>query len=508
MRYIDVQLPVRERRRIQNSTRERPLQATYKVRKMNGDKVKVCQKSFMSILCISRFRVNRLARANHDNGKRFVERRGGSRKTYSDEEVDASITEWIKNYKCRESHYGRGKSVRSYLPPTLTISKMWRSWKNARSENGEKLASISKFKKIFYSRFNLGFGNPRQDVCSFCEQLRMKIRIESDSTKLQQLITEFRLHKRKAKSFYSLMNESLPNTLTVCFDMQQNQPLPKLSVGEVFYSRQVWLYNLTIMKHEAEQKKENIHFYTWLETQAGRGANEISSAVMDYLTLLDKELYDSEALPTTLRLFSDACASQNKNTILINCIQYFLKTSRIIKSIIHYFPVRGHSYMPPDRVFGRMEKDFRNHEQILSPNGYYDILSKHGHNHKLGSDWSLRDFKTVSIGITKPRLPFKMNECRVFSYEKDSFSVQRSYFGLSSRVSIIKQGRSVSEIEKVRPKVLESHVKTAKKNDVIKLMKFFTIPSDSVSFYDSIIHDHSQTADETVDQYFIDEPYN
>ena len=70
--------------------------------------------------------------------------------------------------------------------------------------------------------------------------------------------------------------------------MQQNQPVPKLSISEVFYSRQVWLYNFTIMK--IEQGQNDIHFYTWLETQAARGANEICSVLVAYLKKLDDEL--------------------------------------------------------------------------------------------------------------------------------------------------------------------------------------------------------------------------
>jgi len=64
--------------------------------------------------------------------------------------------------------------------------------------------------------------------------------------------------------------------------MEQNQPLPKLSVSEVFYSRQVWIYNLTVMVREDHQGKDNT-----LETEAGRGANEVCSAVLDFITWLD-----------------------------------------------------------------------------------------------------------------------------------------------------------------------------------------------------------------------------
>ena len=73
--------------------------------------------------------------------------------------------------------------------------------------------------------------------------------------------------------------------------MQQNQPIPKLSVGEVFYARQIWLYNLTFVRHDQTvQNTDNIFIYTWLETQSGRGSNEVSSALVYYLSKLEKDL--------------------------------------------------------------------------------------------------------------------------------------------------------------------------------------------------------------------------
>jgi len=93
--------------------------------------------------------------------------------------------------------------------------------------------------------------------------------------------------------------------------MEQNQPIPKLSVSEVFYSRQVWIYNLTVMVKEDHQSKDNTHIFTWLETEAGQGANEVSSAVLDFITWLDGT-YTSEGKTGLTETVSNACASQNK----------------------------------------------------------------------------------------------------------------------------------------------------------------------------------------------------
>ena len=114
---------------------------------------------------------------------------------------------------------------------------MWKLWKSKRQAQKQGVCS---------GKFNLGFGNPRQDTRSFCVSKVAEMRKRTCAAK-QALITELRLHKLRAKKFFQLLKHPLDaETITVSFDMQQNQPLPKLSIGEVFYGRQVWLYNLTV----------------------------------------------------------------------------------------------------------------------------------------------------------------------------------------------------------------------------------------------------------------------
>lgn len=70
------------------------------------------------------------------------------------------------------------------------------------------------------------------------------------------------------------------------FDCQQNQRLPKLSGKDIFYSLQVCLYNTVIEVNE----RRDIHHHTWLETEMTRDANEVASAVLDYIKKLEEKL--------------------------------------------------------------------------------------------------------------------------------------------------------------------------------------------------------------------------
>ena len=53
-----------------------------------------------------------------------------------------------------------------------------------------------------------------------------------------------------------------------------------------------------------------------------------------------------------------------------------MPTSVIFKAVKHFFPIRGHSFLPPDRFFGRIEKVVRKKETTLSPLEYYRIFVK------------------------------------------------------------------------------------------------------------------------------------
>ncbi|GFN82204.1 4-diphosphocytidyl-2-c-methyl-d-erythritol kinase [Plakobranchus ocellatus] len=80
--------------------------------------------------------------------------------------------------------------------------------------------------------------------------------------------------------------------------------------------------------------------------------------------------------------------------------------------ISHIFPVRGHSFLPADRVFGRIEQDIRRTPTILLPEDYYDILRRHGNLHCYLEDWQSYDFKSATKGHIKQSRAFKLSEAK------------------------------------------------------------------------------------------------
>lgn len=101
---------------------------------------------------------------------------------------------------------------------------------------------------------------------------------------------------------------------------------------------------------------------------------------------------------------------QNKNCHIIHTLAFWLrnKSPKSIKEIRMFFPVRGHSFLPADRAFGRLEKELKKIPVITTQEEYFHIFEKHGKVHKLYEDWKLYDIKAIEQNnITKKSVVFK-----------------------------------------------------------------------------------------------------
>lgn len=64
-----------------------------------------------------------------------------------------------------------------------------------------------------------------------------------------------RVHKLRAKAFYDYIQENPQNAVSLCFEMQQVQALPKTPIQDSFCVRQVSLYNLCIVPLDSRDPK-------------------------------------------------------------------------------------------------------------------------------------------------------------------------------------------------------------------------------------------------------------
>lgn len=218
---------------------------------------------------------------------------------------------------------------------------------NSQTKEGNK-TSLSMFTRIFNTEYNIGFSSPALDCCSLCTKLRHSIKNEKDKEKKAQAMLNLRVHTRRSKAFYQLSKENPPESYTFCFDLQQVQPLPRTPLNDAFYSYQISYYVFCCVA----MTSRNPTFYSWTENLAGRGSEQIGSALLNYLDPLElKEI-------KVLRLFCDGCGRQNKNSHVVHALFYWLKekSPQNLLKIIMYFPVRGHSFLPADSLRPCREK--------------------------------------------------------------------------------------------------------------------------------------------------------
>ena len=263
----------------------------------------------------------------------------------------------IRSFPFCVSHYAGHGNKRRYLSSELNITKMYTLLVQASYPEQHLLVQggcdpkevkceirYRFYYDYFRSHFNYGFGRPRPDVCCECSLFDAKIKVERCRATKRQLETNRRLHKQKAKMFSAKLKElsqiasDRDDTECICFDFKQNIPFPHLPTGDMFYSRQLWLFVFGI--HSAKTGKGKM--YTWPETQtqAKRGVY-----IRDNISDTVKTLY----------VFTDGCRGQNHNHTMVNYLQTLVLNGRFDK-VVHRLPVRGHSFLPCDRNFGVIEK--------------------------------------------------------------------------------------------------------------------------------------------------------
>lgn len=254
--------------------------------------------------------------------------------------------------------------------------------------------TYSLFRKIFLEEFNIGFCGPAVDTCAFCDRVSDAIKYERklrNLNKVRDLKRELKSHKFRARFFFTLMKSSPADSLTFCFDLQQVHYLPKLTLGDTFYKRQLAYYTFCVTDYNIKAP----YFYSWIETEGKRGSEEVSSALIHYLNA------HKGTWPETtrkIRLFCDGCAGQNKNQIVMHSLAFWLakQAPPRIDKVHVFFPVRGHSFLPADRLFGIVENKLKTHREIFLPDGFADVYSQYGTVRKLNIDWNVRNYKILN----------------------------------------------------------------------------------------------------------------
>ena len=148
--------------------------------------------------------------------------------------------------------------------------------------------------------------------------------------------------------------------------MQNVITCPRANVSSFFYKRKLNIFNLTA--HCSLDKKA--YNALWAECIAGRGANEIASALQVILCTILKD----HPTVDSIILWSDSCVPQNRNSVMSLALKTFMIQNPSVKQIIQKYCTPGHSSIQEvDIIHSHLEKGLRISE-IYSPVSLIRVL--------------------------------------------------------------------------------------------------------------------------------------
>lgn len=321
----------------------------------------VCKTFFLDTLSISEQIVKTvMKKVNSSRTSVEIDLRGQCSTKRISNTIRQTVIDHIRKFDKVESHYCRKSTTREYLPSNLNITKMYSLYKEY-FQNSNDIATLSMYRHIFNTKFNLHFFKPKKDLCGFCE----KFKNSSDDQK-NELYQVFQNHN-KSKVFARDIKENdklrCETDKTFCaavFDLEQVLITPKSEVSEQYYRSKLSTYNLTVFNLGTKQG----YCFMWHEGTAQRGSAEVGSCVYNFI------LKNVEASVKEFSFFSDNCAGQNRNRNIAALYLYCAINYKI--KIRHTFLEKGHTQNEGDSIHSVIERAARNID-IYVPSQWYTL---------------------------------------------------------------------------------------------------------------------------------------
>lgn len=335
-----------------------------------GKQIVVCKTLFKKTFLISDGRINRVLKNKPLGNPPPSDRRGQfTPATKTPTSKIEAIKKFINKFPKYYSHYARNKNLNTqYLAPNLNITTMYNIYK--KEEGAGNCVSLWVFRRTFDSLFNLKFHPPITDSCKRCDSYKIKIQACEDEQIKQDLIQEKELHQKKADNARNGMKfdsnfakNNSSDVTAIAFDLMKTLATPQLSTGMCYYKRQLWTYCLGV--HNLATG--DAIMYTWNESVASRGPQEIGSCILHFVKKFVKT--------KKLIMYSDQCGGQNRNIKMSLICGFIVNHSDfIVTEIDHKFLCSGHSYLPCDQDFGLIEKSKKNYPNIFIPDDWHQVI--------------------------------------------------------------------------------------------------------------------------------------
>ncbi|XP_050298179.1 uncharacterized protein LOC126737353 [Anthonomus grandis grandis] len=178
---------------------------------VNCKNVRVCKCFFMAILDI--FYNNTISTAIKKAPNGFLENdMRGTRESGNKTPINLinDVEDHINSFPKVESHYCRARTEKEYIDGSLSISSMYKFYKERCEQDQKPYVQEPVYGKVFNIKFNISFFQQKKDQCSFCvifekyssETERALKQNEYDLHK--ENVRNSRLEKKKIKTYLSL----------------------------------------------------------------------------------------------------------------------------------------------------------------------------------------------------------------------------------------------------------------------------------------------------------------
>lgn len=482
------------RRRVSEDISTRHCTVEYYFPKKEAN-IRICQKTICNTLKITRRRIQILVDKIKFN-KPLTDSRGlHSNHNKISDETREQIKNHISSFPRQENHYSRNSSQNEYLSPELNLKKMWELFC---IKYPDTTAKLHMYRDIFKSEFNLRFGLPRADTCSYCDRLHIQLIGAVDELTRKKIENESKIHHMRADSAYKALaidkEDAKLNSehVVLCVDLQQVLFCPNLKHNKVFYQRQLSCYNLAIH----DQGKNLAYMFLWDETTGKRGSAEITSCLLKYVELNFVKLKPGQM--RTLKLWSDRCIGQNNNWRLIAVMQHLLLND-YFTTVEQKFMTTGHSFLPCDRDFAIIERAKKG-KQVYVPHNWVEIIANAkappnpftvcvmGTQDFKDTDIVLRSLETSKFSITS-HLWYQMSKDDPTTLRgRKSHNVLQPWTTHSLAKKANGPGnnrRPPVHVQEFPPLYNDTlAIKAAKKKDLMDMCQY--IPKDCIIFYENI----------------------
>lgn len=327
----------------------------------------VCERSFREILGVSYTKIAKALEKSRDGC--LLDKRSGSHNELPTKSKEEIVTH-LNTFPRYLSHYRREQTASMFLDSDLTIAAMYRLFVEMWQEksSGQIPPSIKTYKKVFDS-LGLKIKCLKSDTCKSCDVFKSLIAKAAPEAK-KKLEKERDDHWDKVAALRAQMKLDFETgkinkkVQGCCYDLEKTFGLPRASTSVFYYTRNINMYNLGV--HDS--KTDRGYFHTWIENQAGRGAQEIASCLIKFLDLhLQPEAEE-------LILWSDSCGGQNRNRIMCVMLHHWLSKQRTLRRVCLRFLQSGHSYNICDTDFGSVENAIKKKQEVFTPTDVLDVM--------------------------------------------------------------------------------------------------------------------------------------